>query len=143
MADELVRTIHLDCSVEHAFAVFTEMVDLWWPRGHRKYRDGTLRLEPADNGALIDRATDGTEWIMGRVVAIDPPRRLTLDWYPGSAAAPTSVEISFAHAAGGSTITVIHRPLPDSQTIWPVRAATFAAGWDAVLPAVKSCAEEN
>ena len=143
MAEELVRTIDLDCGVDHAFAVFTQMIDLWWPRGHRRHREGMLRIELRIDGALVDRAADGSEWIMGRVVALEPPHRLAFDWYPGSPQAPTSVDIRFSAAGPGSTVTVVHRSLPDSQVIWAARVATFVGGWEAVLPALKSYAEEN
>lgn len=142
MADLLVRSIALDCDIAHAFAAFTDKIDLWWPRGHRKHRDGALRLEAMPGGALIDRAPDGTEWTMGRVRSIDPPSGLDLDWYPGSPATPTAVEVRFAVVGDGTEIAVIHRPLEQSHTVWPERAATFARNWDAVLSALKTFAEE-
>ena len=137
MTDLLTRTIALNCTVDHAFDVFTTMIDLWWPRGHRKHREGSLRLEPTPGGALIDRAPDGTEWTMGRVTEIAPPSRLALDWYPGSSAAPTAVEISFAPEGPGTQITVTHRPLLETKSIWPQRVELFTKGWEAVLPALK------
>jgi len=143
LADLLVRTIELNCAPEHAFDVFTGMIDLWWPRGHRKHREGTLRLAAVPGGALIDRAPDGTEWTMGEVTGIEPPRRLDLDWFPGSPAAPTSVEIRFADRGGGTVVTVTHRPLLETKSIWPERAALFTRGWEAVLPALKSYIEET
>ena len=143
MADLLTRTISLNCSIDHAFAVFTDKIDLWWPRGHRKHREGVLRLDPRDGGALIDRAPDGSEYTMGAVTAIEPPTRLSLDWFPGSAAAPTSVEIAFAEAGDGTSITVTHRPLLETTSIWPQRVETFTRGWDSVLPALKSYIEES
>lgn len=143
MAEVLVRSIALACPVEHAFEVFVDKVDLWWPRGHRHNRDGVLRLEPRENGALIERARDGSERAMARVTAIEPPTRLELDWYPGASAAPTSVEILFARSATGTEITVTHRPLPDSQSIWPRRVELFTQGWDAVLPALRTFIEET
>src|SRR3569833_4769061 len=111
MRELLVRTIDLSCGVEHAFEVFTKKIDLWWPRGHRKTPDGALRLDAVTGGALADRAPDGSEWTMARVTAIDPPSLLALDWYPGSPAAPTSVEVRFAASGDGTTISVSHRPL--------------------------------
>lgn len=143
MAELLVRTIELDCPPEHAFDVFTRMIDLWWPRGHRKHRDGSLRLDASPGGALIDRAPDGAEWTMGEVTAIEPPHRLDLDWYPGSPAAPTSVEIRFAGRDIGTVVTVTHRPLLETKSIWPQRVELFNKGWEAVLPALKSYIEEN
>ena len=139
MTEVLVRTIALACSIEHAFDVFTEKVDLWWPRGHRKSRDASLHFT---DDALIERSPDGSAWTMGRITAIDPPRLLSLDWFPGSAAAPTSVEIRFADAGGGTEITITHRPLIETKSIWPQRVALFTKGWDTVLPALKAFIEE-
>lgn len=143
MADLLTRTISLNCGIDHAFAVFTDKIDLWWPRGHRKHREGMLRLDAKAGGALIDRAPDGSEYTMGEVTAIDPPAHLSLDWYPGSAAAPTSVEIAFVEAGAGTSITVTHRPLLETKSIWPQRVETFTRGWDTVLPALKTFIEEH
>ena len=143
MNEILTRTITLNCDVAHAFDVFTGRSDLWWPRGHRKTSQGALRLQPIVGGALIDRAPDGSEWRMAEVVEIDPPTLLTLDWYPGSPATPTSVEIRFAPVAGGTTVTVTHRPLLETKSIWPQRVALFTKGWEAVLPALKQFIEEE
>ena len=139
MADILTRTIDLACSVDHAFDVFTNKIDLWWPRGHRKNRDASLTLS---GDALIERSADGGEWIMGQVAAIEPPHLLSLDWFPGSGASPTSVEIRFAESTAGTTITVTHRPLLETKSIWPQRVALFAKGWDTVLPALRTFIEE-
>src|SRR5215203_6486606 len=117
VADHLVRTIDLACPVDHAFEIFTGQIDLWWPRGHRKDADAAMVF---DGKQIIERAADGREWTMGRVAEIDPPRFLALDWFPGSPAAPTSVEIRFAENASGTTITVTHRALSaEAETIWP------------------------
>ena len=140
MTEPLVRTIALACPVTHAFEVFTQKVDLWWPRGHRKTQDATLHFT---DDALIERGADGSAWIMGRITAIDPPRLLQLDWFPGSPAAPTAVEIRFAKTESGTQITITHRPLPDSAPIWPQRVAQFTKGWDAVLPALRTFIEED
>ena len=143
MDEILVRTIMLNCDPVQAFDVFTSKIDLWWPRGHRKTSDGTLRLQPVAGGALIDRAPDGSEWRMAEVAAIDPSTLLMLDWYPGWPASPTSVEIRFAAVAGGTSVTVTHRPLPQTRSIWPQRVGLFTKGWEAVLPALKQFIEEE
>lgn len=141
MAELLVRTIALACPVEHAFAVFTDKIDLWWPRGHRRNREASLRFE---RDALIERAPDGGEWTMGRVTALEPPHHLALDWFPGSPNAPTSVTVRFAPEGGGTLVTVTHRALSDgAEAIWSDRVALFIKGWDTVLPAFKACIEEE
>ncbi len=144
MADILRREIALRCSVAHAFSVFTGQVDLWWPRGHRRNAAGTLRLDARPGGQLVERAPDGSESTIAQVIAVDPPGHLALDWFPGSPTAPTRVEISFAEAAGGSLVTIVHQPLTaGAEQIWPQRVTLFIKGWDAVLPALKAFAEQN
>ena len=139
MADILTRKIALNCDIDHAFAVFTSKIDLWWPRGHRRNRNASLRLT---EDALIERTPDGAEWTMGEITAIEPPSLLSLDWFPGSAAAPTSVEIRFAPSGDGTEITVTHRALTlETKSIWPQRVATFTKGWETVLPALKEFIE--
>lgn len=140
MDEILSRTISLKCGVDHAFDVFTRRIDLWWPRAHRKHRDGALRL---DGSALVDRAPDGSEWIMATVAEIDPPALLRLDWYPGSPGAPTAVEIRFSGNHEHAEIAVTHRPLLETKSIWPQRAELFESGWTAVLPAIKAFIEEQ
>ena len=140
MDEVLVRRIALACPVDHAFSVFTDKIDLWWPRSHRRNRDASLTLT---RDALMERAPDGTQWMMARVTSIEPPHRLSLDWYPGSPAAPTSVEIEFAAEGDGTVATVTHRPLLETKSIWPQRVANFTGGWDAVLPALKRHIEES
>jgi uncharacterized protein YndB with AHSA1/START domain len=137
----LTRTIALACPVEHAFEVFTDRIDLWWPRGHRRNRDASLGFE---GGVLVERTPDGNEWKMGAVTAIEPPHLLALDWFPGSPAAPTSVEVRFASEGEGTLITVTHRAVtPETKSIWPQRVAKFTEGWEAVLPALKTFIEEH
>lgn len=94
-------------------------------------------LETSADGRLLERAPDGTEWILGRVTAFDPPVRLGFDWFPGSPAAPTSVEITFRETAGGSEIAIVHRPLSGGAVeAWPGKVALFERGWDTILPAM-------
>ena len=139
MDEILTRTIALDCGIEHAFDVFTDKIDLWWPRGHRKHREGTLRIA---GDVLIDRGPDGAEWTMAAITTIEPPSLLRLDWYPGSTGGPTSVEVRFTGDDRSTEIVVTHRPLPASNSIWPQRVEMFQRGWSTVLPALKSFIEE-
>jgi hypothetical protein len=138
MAEMLRREIALRCSPEHAFAVFTEQVDLWWPRGHRKSHQSTLRFEPGSDGRLIERAPDGSEWTMAAVTSFDPPGRLDLDWFPGSPAVPTRVAISFSSRGEETVVTIVHQPLSaEAEAIWAQRVAQFGTGWDNVLTALR------
>ena len=141
MDEVLTRSITLACPVEHAFKVFTDKIDLWWPRSHLRHRDASLSFE---GEALIERSADGSAWTMGEVTAMEPPHLLALDWFPGSPGAPTSVEIRFAADGDGTIITVTHRAITlETKSIWPQRVARFTDGWDTVLPALGQFVEEH
>ena len=133
MTEILRREILLACTPKKAFRVFVEQVDLWWPPGHRRNRDARLSFE---GDLLIERSATGNAWTMARITERTAPDRLRLDWYPGSATAPTDVEISFSGAPNGTLITIVHRALSaEAQAVWPLRIETFAKNWDLLLPA--------
>jgi uncharacterized protein YndB with AHSA1/START domain len=135
MADEVRREIVLACSPERAFRAFTDHVDLWWPRTHRKSREHEMRFT---REALIQRDVDGSDWTMGRVLAWDPPRRLELDWFAGAVNDPTHVDIAFVAEGGDTRVVIVHRPLtPETLELWPRRVAIFVGGWEAVLGGLK------
>lgn len=134
MSETLRRQIVLACTPGRAFRIFTEQVDLWWPRGHRRNRDSALRFEL---DRLVELLPDGSEWIMAGVRVSAPPDRLELDWYPGSPQAPTNVDIAFATIGDGTLVTIVHRPLnAGTLAVWAERVALFGEGWESVLAAL-------
>jgi hypothetical protein len=139
VAELLERTIALGCTPDHAFRVFTEHVDLWWPRHHRRTATATIVLEPRLDGKLVERSPDGSEWTIGRITGIEPPVALSFDWFPGSPAAPTAVDIAFRRTAAGTEIDIAHRALSDGAiAAWPGKVALFERGWDTILPALQA-----
>lgn len=145
MADPVLeRVIPLRCAPAHAFRVFTQMTDLWWPRGHRRTADATMVLEAVPDGRLIERAPSGEEWMLGRLTAFEPPERLSFEWFPGSPAAPTAVDVHFRSATEGSEIVIVHRALSEGAIAnWPARVALFERGWDTILPALATIIQEQ
>jgi uncharacterized protein YndB with AHSA1/START domain len=140
----LERTIALRCSPAHAFRVFTGSTDLWWPRGHRRTPTATMVFEPMLGGRLLERAPDGSEWVIGKVTAIEPPEHLSFDWFPGSPAAPTAVDVDFREAGGGAEINIVHRALSaGAVAAWPGKVALFERGWDTVLPSLAKQIEDQ
>jgi uncharacterized protein YndB with AHSA1/START domain len=135
VAESLERVLRVHCSLEHAFAVFTQGVDLWWPRGHRRDEDSRLVLEPEVGGRFLERAASGEERELGRVLLCDPPHRISYTWHPGAVTGPTRVDVSFAEDGADTVVRVVHSE-GDAAVgdAWPERAALFARGWDLVLP---------
>lgn len=144
MNDLLTRTISLACPVDRAFDVFTRQVDLWWPRGHRRTREAAMVLEPVLGGRLMERSPGGEEWLIGRLTRFARPDALAFDWFPGSPAAPTAVDIAFIAASTGTKIRIVHKAISGGAlAAWPDKVALFARGWDTVLPALKHHIEQG
>ncbi|MEM7446555.1 MAG: SRPBCC domain-containing protein [Pseudomonadota bacterium] len=136
MNEPLKKSIRVRCPVAHAFAVFTGQVDLWWPRGHRRFDDSKLRLDPVIGGRFIERAADGQEAQLGEVVTCDPPNAIAYTWNPGRGAGPTLVSVSFAADSEGTLVEVLHSEgESELADLWGERVALFTRGWDLILPA--------
>lgn len=76
------KQIVVEASAEHAFRVFTEGIDRWWPRQHHIGKSPLKRamLETRAGGRWYSICEDGSECDVGRVLTWDPPRRIVLSW---------------------------------------------------------------
>lgn len=113
------KTITVNASVEHAFAVFTEGFDTWWPRSHHIGKQPMEKaiIETRAGGRMYSRQVDGSECDWGRVTAWEPPRRLVFAWqithewgYEPDLAKASEVEIIFTAIGAESTrVDLEHR----------------------------------
>jgi uncharacterized protein YndB with AHSA1/START domain/uncharacterized damage-inducible protein DinB len=113
------KSIAVKASVEHAFRVFTEGFDTWWPRSHHIGKKPMVKavIETHAGGRCFAREADGTECDWGRVLAWEPPNRFVLAWqidpkwqYEPDLAKASEVEIRFTAEAGGMTrVDLEHR----------------------------------
>jgi len=76
------KSVSVHASAAHAFKVYTEGFDTWWPRTHHI---GKAPLEKAvielrAGGRCYGLSIDGTECDWGTVLVWDPPHRLVLAW---------------------------------------------------------------
>jgi uncharacterized protein YndB with AHSA1/START domain len=81
-----MNTAHASMTVEapqeHAFTVFTDGIDSWWPREHT-IGEAELKemvLEPRVGGRAYGIGVDGSESDWGRVLAFDRPNRIVVSW---------------------------------------------------------------
>jgi uncharacterized protein YndB with AHSA1/START domain len=133
----LEKSILMHCPPDRAFHIFTAQVSEWWPKTHRPTKDPESELFLEADGRFWERARDGREADLGRVLTWEPPHRLTLDFYLGTGPAqPTAVDITFTPETGGTRVTVLHRPKPESEALWSLRAQVFEKSWVAVLEAL-------
>lgn len=136
MSEPIRRTVSVRCPVEHAFRVFTHRIDAWWPAGHRRFDRSTLTLEAEPGGRFFERAPDGREVVLGKVLTVEAPHHITYTWHPGAITAPTAVEIRFTADGELTRVDVTHHEADAAMgDRWPERAALFTRAWSHVLPA--------
>ena len=71
----------------------------------------------------------------------DVPTRIVLDFFIATGPEkPTEVEITFAADAGGTRVTVTHRPTAASADLWAERAPRYERSWELVLAALSRAA---
>ena len=117
--DPVRKSITVKATPEHAFRIFTEGIDSWWPREHHI---GTAKLkkciiEGRAGGRCYSEQTDGTEAPWGSVLVWDPPQRLVFSWqvspkwkYEPDLSKSSEVEVSFTPEPGGHTrVDLNHR----------------------------------
>jgi uncharacterized protein YndB with AHSA1/START domain len=113
------KSITVKASVEHAFQVFTDGFDSWWPRSHHIGKQPMVKavIETRAGGRCFGREADGTECDWGRVLTWDPPNRFVLAWqidakwqYEPDLTKASEVEVRFTPEAGGLTrVDLEHR----------------------------------
>ena len=163
-ATTVSRSVTVKAGLEHAFKVFTEGFDTWWPRSHHIGKKPMQKavLEPRVGGRCFGRETDGNECQWGTVLAWEPPNRLVIAWHiaPGfqntnlDVAASSEVEIKFTAEPGGMTrVDLEHKHLErhgaDFEKLrtavaspggWPGLLHMFGRTANEYLPSIKPVA---
>ncbi len=112
------KTVTVDCSVEHAFRVFTERIGEWWPLELHSVgseilgiRAVSVTFEGTRGGRLMERMEGGREAPWADVLAWEEPRRLVLAWHPNpNRETPTEIEVTFEpDGAGRTRVELEHR----------------------------------
>lgn len=144
-ADQVSVTVTVEAPAGHAFAVFTEQVDAWWPRayGLGATERSDLVLEPGEGGRWYERGADGAECDWGRVLVWDPPHHLVLSWQIAPGFVPEAdpdrasrVEVRFApDGAERTVVTLVHDGFERHGTGWESMrdAVSGQGGWPGIL----------
>ena len=129
------QSIDVHLPTDAAFRVFTERVDLWWPRNHRMSGtpDGRMELSPPPNGELVEHAPDGRRLSYGAVQEWHPGERLVLSFFLGSGAAhPTEVTVHFRPLNEATRVTIEHRAGALSEEAFEGIADRFVSNWSVI-----------
>jgi hypothetical protein len=135
--DVVSKTIIVRCDVENAFRIWTEQLNVWWPKGHSRSGDPntTVILEGQSGGRLYERTSQGVEQDWGEVLVWEPPHHFAYHWYLGSGPTqPTRVDVYFSrHEAGSTRVDVTHRGPELIGELWLRNSARYDASWETVL----------
>ena len=136
------RTLTVTAPPARAFEVFTAKIGLWWPKSHHvsAVEPETVVIEPRSGGRWYERAPDGVECDIGKVLAWEPPARLLLAWqldanFRYQADLVTEVEVRFVAEGAATRVEFEHRNLERlGEHAEKVRGQISApAGWPAIL----------
>ncbi len=138
MIEPLRIRFEVECSAEHAFAVWTQRSSSWWPPNHTVSADPDVQVvfEPRPGGRIYERTGFGREIDWGEITVWEPPRKLAYLWHIRvDRSDATEVEITFgSDGSGRTTVEIEHRGwerLGARGSSW--RQAN-QAGWNGVLP---------
>jgi len=139
------RSVTVKAGLEHAFNVFTEGFDTWWPRSHHIGKKPLMKavIEPRAGGRCFGREPDGNDCQWGTVTTWDPPNRLVIAWqidpswqFEPDLSKASEVEVRFTAEAGEMTrVDLEHRHLErHGKDFEKVRAGVGGAGgWGGLL----------
>ena len=147
---ETATTVHkrvtVNADLEHAFKVFTDGFDTWWPRGHHIGKKPLQRavIEPRAGGRCFGREADGVECQWGTVTAWEPPRRLAIAWHIApnfqnvdlDPSKSSEVEVRFTPEPNGMTrVDLEHRHLERHGSDFEKLRTSVAGpgGWGGLL----------
>lgn len=139
MTEPLRLDVVVACPVEHAFHVWANRIDTWWPRDHTASGEPGARvvLERHVGGRIYEVTANGTEHEWGEVTVWQPPARLAYLWYLGrDRTDATEVEIRFlAQGTEATRVEIEHRGWerlsPQTAGSWRDRNQ---ANWQTLLP---------
>jgi uncharacterized protein YndB with AHSA1/START domain len=138
MTEPLRTSFEVGCGQSHAFDVWTNRIDLWWPADHTATGADDLKitLEPRVGGRIFQRDPAGVEIDWGEVTEFAPPSMLAYTWHlRRDRADATDVRIRFVSVEPDRTRVDIEHAgwerLGADAMAWRQRNRQ---GWDTLLP---------
>jgi len=155
MSEPVRKSITVKAGVEHAFHVFTDEIDSWWPRTHHIGKSPISRVivQGRAGGRCYSEQVDGTDCDWGSILLWDPPRRFVMAWqvdfagrcFQPDLAKSSEVEVSFTPEADGQTrVDLEHRYFErHGEAAEMARAAHDSPmGWNGLLGMFAARAEK-
>jgi uncharacterized protein YndB with AHSA1/START domain len=124
------RSILVSWNADTAFRRFTQEFGTWWPAAtHSVGGDCVKRIvfECRAGGLIFEEHRDGRRFGWGRVLELEPPRRVKFTWHPArDAATAQEVEVRFEPEGEGTRVELIS----DKWERWGKNAHRARKGYD-------------
>lgn len=130
------KHLNLECSVEHAFRVFTKNISTWWPlESHSCFETKSDRvvIEEQVGGQIIEYSKEGHSAVWGNILSWQPPFRFSMTWHPSSPVdEATIVAVEFFKISDSSCrLKLVHSEWHQRKD--PNIRGNYENGWDMVL----------
>lgn len=143
------KEVTVEASQETAFNVFTQKMDLWWPKAYHVGKTPLVEsvLEPGTNGRWYSRHEDGSEVNVGYISTWNPYGHLVLIWqvdgnYQYDPNLVTEVEVKFIdEGPKKNRVQMEHRDL-DKLTGGTKVIEDMDGGWGYIMNLYKGVADE-
>lgn len=140
----------VNATQSHAFDVFTNRLDSWWPKGHGIGSTPLKQsfIEPRKGGRWYTTHEDGSEVVVGHMKVWEPPHRIVFSWEVSANWKPdpsvaSEVEITFiAEGARTTRVELEHRNFEAlGQVDGAKMRGSVDGGWPGLLELFKKQAE--
>ena len=143
----------VDVPPEHAFRVFVDEIDRWWPRDYTWAQDNLaeIAIEPKMGGRAYERDKSGGERVWGKVLSFDRPHHVVIAWQispertpEDSEATSSRLDVRFSPLEGGRTnVLLVHRDFFRHPGDWEKYRNQMAAktGWPMIISAFAKAAK--
>ena len=144
------KTLVVNAAQAHAFEVFINGIDRWWPKTHGIGSAPIKKqiIEPRQGGRWYSTHEDGSEATSGHVQVWDPPHRVVFSWEISAQWKPdpkvaSEVEVRFiADGASRTRVELEHRKFEAlGETGGATMRGAVDGGWPGILDLFKAEAE--
>jgi uncharacterized protein YndB with AHSA1/START domain len=149
------KSLVVETSQAHAFDVFTNGIDRWWPKEHHLGETPVVKeiIEPRKGGRWYSTHRDGKEVITGHFLVWDPPRRIVFSWeisprwkHEPDIALASEVEVRFiADGPARTRVELEHRKFEAMADVEGAKAMREGVdkegGWSGILDLYRKAAE--
>jgi uncharacterized protein YndB with AHSA1/START domain len=131
------RSVSVSWPQAEAYRRFTQDFAKWWPSF--SYSIGGSRVkrvvfEPRADGRIYEEHKDGTRMRWGKVIALDPPRRIVFSFHPSRTESDAQhIEINFSREGDRTRVDLISTGWERMSDKAKATRGGYQLGWGLVL----------